>query len=50
MKIHNLETFTKKDIESLNSGPKLTKNNNQPLHDESNTSWLYDRLDEYIAL
>ena len=28
-------------------GPRLTVSNNQQLYDESNTSWLYDRLDEF---
>ena len=33
-------------IDDKLSGPRLTVNNNQQLHDESNYSWLYDRLDE----
>ena len=33
-------------IDDKLSGPKLTVSNNQQLHDESDTSWLYDRLDE----
>jgi len=34
-------------IDDKISGPRLTVNNNQQLHDESNYSWLYDRLDEF---
>lgn len=33
-------------IDDKISGPRLTVNNNQQLHDESNYTWLYDRLDE----
>jgi hypothetical protein len=33
-------------IDDKISGPRLTVNNNQQLHDESNYAWLYDRLDE----
>ena len=33
-------------IDDMISGPRLTVSSNQQLHDESNTSWLYDRLDE----
>mgnify|MGYP001166504196 FL=1 len=33
-------------IDDKLSGPRLTVNNNQQLHDDSNYSWLYDRLDE----
>ena len=33
-------------IDDKLSGPRLTVSNNQQLYDESNTSWLYDRLDE----
>ena len=33
-------------IDDKLSGPRLTVNNNQQLHDESNYSWLYDRLGE----
>jgi len=34
-------------IDDKISGPRLTVNNNQQLHDESNYSWLYDGLDEF---
>ena len=34
-------------IDDKLSGPRLTVNNNQQLHDESNYSWLYDRLGEF---
>ena len=33
-------------IDDKISGPRLTVNNNQQLDDESNYTWLYDRLDE----
>jgi len=33
-------------IDDKLSGPRLTVSNNQQLHDESDTSWLYNRLSE----